>query len=197
MTEARLEVEDRLEALHRRIREDRACPLLEERVRAVQGEGPAGARVVFVGEAPGTREEALGRPLVGNAGRVFDRLLESIGLDRAGVYVTNAIKCRPPGNRAPRAAEVAHCRGFLDEALAVIEPAVVCPMGAAALKMVLGPKASITDLHGRPLERDGRWIFPLLHPAAWFYREALKAAIEDDFRRLGAFLRERGWERPD
>lgn len=145
-----------------------------------------------MGEAPGAREEALGRPLVGSAGRAFDRMLALAGLQRQAVYVTNAIKCRPPGNRSPRAAEIAHCRGFLEEELAILQPAVTCPMGAVALKVLLGPEEPVSRVHGRPLARGGRVYFPLLHPAAWFYREELQAAVEEDFRKLGDFLRAQG-----
>lgn len=182
----------RLAELHQCIRADRGCPLWDERTQAVPGEGAAHARVFFVGEAPGEKEDRTGRPLVGNAGRVFDELLAAIGLQREAVYITGAIKCRPPQNRAPRAAELNHCRGFLWEALDIVQPEVVCPMGSVALKLCVGSKGAISRLHGQPLEHDGRLYFPLYHPAAWFYREALKPVLEADFHRLGELLHRRG-----
>lgn len=184
--------EERLESLHQHIRLDTDCPLFQIRGEAVPGEGPAHARVFFLGEAPGKKELETGRPLVGNAGRAFNELLDSIGLKREDVYLTGAIKCRPPDNRTPKAPELNHCRGFLWEALEIIQPEVVCPMGTVALKLLLGNKASISRLHGQSVEHDGRLYFPLYHPAAWFYNEGLKPVMQEDFRRLGQLLLEKG-----
>lgn len=181
-----------LDAIAARIAGDPDCPFLESRTRPVPGEGPGDARVVFVGEAPGEKEDEAGRPLVGNAGRIFDRWLELAGLDRERVFITNLLKCRPPGNRAPKAGEVKHCLPYLLAQLQVIRPAMVCPMGSHAVKALLGKGASITELHGQPLERDGTTYVPLYHPAAAFYRAELKVVAEADFARLGEMLRERG-----
>lgn len=181
----------------------RRCPLAEGRVRAVPGEGPAPARVMFVGEAPGEKEDETGRPFVGNAGRVFDKLLAEAGLKREDVFVTGAVKCRPPGNRNPRAGEIEACRPYLERQLAAVRPQVVCAMGRAALRALLGreppPELSLSRAHGRAVRRDGYWLFPTYHPAAAFYRQELKQALEDDMRRLGGFLRrlDAGDESPD
>lgn len=181
-----------LESIAADISGDRECPFLQTRTHPVPGEGPQGARVVFVGEAPGEKEDEAGRPLVGNAGRVFDKWLALAGLERQLVFVTNLLKCHPPGNRAPRSAEVKHCLPYLLQQIEVIRPAVVCPMGSHAAKALLGKAASITKLHGQPQERGGVTYFPLYHPAAAFYREELKAAAEADFTGLGQLLRQRG-----
>lgn len=156
------------------------------------GEGPETARIVFVGEAPGENEDKTGRPLVGNAGRVFNKWLSLIGLSRGQVFLTGLLKCNPPGNRAPRAAEVRHCLPHLMAQLDAIRPDVVCTMGSHALKALLGKDSSLTKLHGIPQERDGVVYMPLYHPAAAFYREELKSQAEADFIALGELLHRMG-----
>lgn len=181
-----------LESIAARIAADGECPFLDTRRQPVPGEGPETARVVFVGEAPGAKEDQTGRPLVGNAGRVFDHWLSLAGLRREDVFITNLLKCHPPGNRAPRAAEVKHCLPYLMQQLSVIGPRVVCPMGSHAVKALLGREASISKLHGVPQEQNGVLYVPLYHPAAAFYREELKTQAETDFEALGDLLRQRG-----
>lgn len=183
---------DSLEVIAAAIAADPSCPFLETRTQPVPGEGPADARIAFVGEAPGKKEDETGRPLVGNAGRMFDKWLAVAGLQREQVFITNLLKCRPPGNRAPRAGEVQHCLPYLLQQLSAIKPAVVCPMGSHALKALLGSGASISELHGRPQEWEGVTYVPLYHPAAVFYKEALRAAAEADFASLGQLLAQRG-----
>lgn len=175
-----------------RIAADPKCPFIDTRTQPVPGEGPETARILFVGEAPGENEDKTGRPLVGNAGRVFNKWLSLIGLPREEVFVTGLLKCHPPGNRAPRAVEVKHCLPYLIQQLEVIRPAVVCTMGSHALKALLGREARLTTMHGIPRERNGVVYMPLYHPAAAFYREELKAQTEADFIALGERLHQMG-----
>ncbi len=139
---------------------------------------------MIVGEAPGAKEDELGRPFVGAAGRVLDGLLASIGLARGDVFITNVLKARPPGNRDPRRDEVEHHRPWLDAQLAAIEPALVVPLGRHALGRFV-PEAKIAEVHGTRIEHDGRAYFPLYHPAVALYSRKRLPELEADMAALG------------
>jgi DNA polymerase len=154
----------------------------ETATRMVPGEGNPNAAVVFVGEAPGATEDALGRPFVGRAGKLLDELLAEAGLERSDVWITNVVKARPPRNRDPRAAEIAHWMPWLQRELELIRPKLVVPLGRHALKH-FAPEAKIAEVHGRLL--DG-YLFPLYHPAAAIYNVALRDTLFADARALAA-----------
>jgi DNA polymerase len=156
--------------------------------RFVPGEGPADARVVLVSEAPGRHEDEAGRPFTGASGRILDELLGLAGLRRDEVYITNVVKARPPGNRDPRAAEIAHMAPWLDRELEALGPALVVAMGRIALH-ALAPGNRIGDVHGRMVAgRGGCSLFATYHPAAALHAHRLRGALEDDFTTLGAVL---------
>jgi uracil-DNA glycosylase family 4 len=156
----------------------------------VPGAGDADARIVLVGEAPGANEDRLGQPFVGAAGRFLDTLLVEAGLSREEVFITNVLKSRPPGNRDPRADEVAHSWPWLEAQLAVIEPELIVPLGRHALAR-FDPHARIGDVHGRPYSAGGHALFPLYHPAAALHGGKLRSVLLEDARALGAWLRSR------
>jgi DNA polymerase len=158
----------------------------ETATRMVPGEGDETAQVMLVGEAPGATEDEQGRPFVGRAGRLLDEVLAAAGLERAGVYVTNVFKARPPKNRDPKADEIAHHMAWLEAELALVRPRIVVPLGRHALAHFT--KARISDVHGRELTEGGRTLFPLYHPAAALRSTALKETLFEDARRLGATL---------
>jgi uracil-DNA glycosylase family 4 len=178
-----------LEALAEEIRAHRGCGFepCETCTNPVPGEGPAGARVMLVGEAPGAREDATGRPFVGGAGRLLDKLLGEAGLTRAEVFITNVLKARPPGNRDPRPAEVAHSRPWLERQLELVGPQVVVTLGRHALEAFVAD-AKITKVHGEPRDVEGRTVFPSYHPAAALRVQPLRETMREDFRRLGELL---------
>ena len=153
----------------------------------VPGEGNPLAEVMIVGEAPGAREDEQGRPFVGRAGKLLDELLGEAGLEREQVYITNVVKARPPGNRDPRADEVAHCMPWLETQLALIGPRLVVPLGRHALAH-FAPAAKIAEVHGKPVIERGRALFPMYHPAAALYNQKLRATLLEDARALGAAL---------
>jgi uracil-DNA glycosylase family 4 len=155
----------------------------------VPGAGNATAEVVIVGEAPGAAEDASGLPFVGNAGKLLDRLLEEAGLVRADVFVTNVVKARPPGNRDPRPDEVAHHWPWLQAQLDVLRPRLIVPLGRHALGRFAPKGDRISEAHGRVLERDGRRLFPLYHPAAALHNPGLRETLSADARALGEALR--------
>ena len=164
------------------------CRLCETRRKAVPGEGSWSAKVMFVGEAPGEQEDNQGRPFVGAAGKLLTELLQSVGLRREEVFITNTVKCRPPNNRPPRKDELAACRGYLDRQLKLIRPRAVCPLGNSAIRALLNSSESVTELHGIPLEKEGVTYFPMYHPAAALYTFTLRKVMEEDFKKLKTLL---------
>ena len=164
------------------------CRLCETRRNAVPGEGLESSRVIFVGEAPGEQEDVQGRPFVGAAGKLLTELLASIGLRREDVYITNIVKCRPPGNRPPRKDEATACRPYLNRQVSLITPRVICPMGNSAIHSLMGSDSSVTDLHGMPFEIGLVTFFPMYHPAAALYTFQLRKVMEEDFKKLRGLL---------
>lgn len=184
------ERERRLAAVAEEARRCYLCPLGESRRLAVPGEGPADAPLVLVGEAPGEKEDETGRPYVGNAGRLLNHLLGEAGLDRGRIFITGAVKCRPPGNRTPRASEIEVCaQHYLHPQIEIIRPRIVCLQGTAAVRAVLGPGVRLAQVRGRPLEQEGYTVFVTHHPAAVFYREELKKTLEQDMAALAHLVR--------
>jgi DNA polymerase len=193
--------EKRMEALAKRVAECTGCPLYSPRRRVVVGEGNLDALIMFIGEAPGYYEDLQGRPFVGAAGKVLDRLLEEIGIERKGVYITNLVKRRPPGNRAPRKEEIEACSPFLDEQLDIIRPKVIVPLGRFSTEYLMekfGLKpAPISVIHGRPYDASAPYgpvlIFPLYHPAVVLYKNEMEKELFEDARRLKEVLSKRGY----
>lgn len=175
--------------LHQEIADCPRCILARTRTRTVPGVGPASAEVMFIGEAPGQREDELGEPFVGAAGRFLDELLAAAGLSRAQVFIANVVKCRPPGNRDPQPEEIAACRPFLDRQIEIIDPLVIVTLGRFSMQRWFAG-VTIGRVHGEAKRAGGRLIVPMYHPAAALHRGNLRAVIEADFARLPALLDE-------
>jgi DNA polymerase len=142
------------------------CALASTRTNVVFGSGDPDARVMFVGEGPGQREDEQGLPFVGRSGQLLEQLLEEINLTRQAVYIANVVKCRPPGNRDPRPDEIDACKGYLRSQLELIDPAVVVTLGNFASKLLLRTETGITKLRGTAYVWWGRFLVPTFHPAA-------------------------------
>ena len=155
----------RLERLARAVARCTRCPLYQTRTRPVISDGSPTARLVFVGEAPGREEDRQGIPFVGAAGQLLTKMIEAIGLRRQDVYICNVLKDRPPENRTPLPEEIEACRPFLDEQLAIVQPKVICVLGAVAAKTLLGPHVSITKVRGIVQDYRGTPLVPTFHPA--------------------------------
>lgn len=179
---------DELLELHGRVRDCTVCPLHKTRRQAVPGYGPVTARIMAVGEAPGETEDREGKPFVGAAGQLLTRLLESVGLDRRDIYITNIIKCRPPGNRDPEQAEVEACSHFLDEQIEMLQPDIILILGRHALARLLPGAGTISRLHGQRVRRDSRVYVPLYHPAAALYTASLFETLEADMKKVRGYL---------
>jgi uracil-DNA glycosylase family 4 len=166
----------------------RRCGLAATRTLAVPGEGPLGARLMFVGEGPGEQEDQSGRPFVGPAGQLLNQLLLRAGLRRPDVFITNIVKCRPPRNRDPQLDEVAACRPYLDAQIALLMPRIICLLGKPATHTLLAPGLAMNQVHGVPHEVEGIIYVPLYHPAAALHQPSLETVLVQDMERLRNFL---------
>ena len=157
----------------------RRCSLGTSRLNVVVSRGNPRARLMVIGEGPGAQEDEQGQPFVGRSGQLLDRMLESVGIDsNRDAYVCNIVKCRPPENRKPTALEMAACRPWLEQQIALVDPPVILLAGATAVEGMLGIKGGITKLRGQWRRGEGgslegRWLMPILHPS-YLLRNASK-----------------------
>ncbi|MBO0888864.1 uracil-DNA glycosylase [Candidatus Bathyarchaeota archaeon] len=180
-------IDDRSEELavvHSEINSCTKCDLHKGRKKAVPGEGPIDSKIMFIGEGPGQNEDEQGKPFVGAAGKLLTELLESIGLARPQVFITNIVKCRPPNNRAPRKNEIETCNPYLEDQIRLINPRIICLLGTPAITTMLGQQFSASKDHGKSTARGTLTILPMYHPAAALYDATLKEVLASDFRIL-------------
>jgi DNA polymerase len=144
---------------------------------------------MLIGEAPGKNEDKQGKPFVGSAGKILNSLLEKGNVDRSMVYITNVVKCRPPGNRVPKRDEIEACSIYLRKQLEVIAPKIIVLLGKTAAESYLGRKVSMEKEHGKPFEHDGRTVIITYHPASVIYNRKLWDSIEEDFKSVSNVLR--------
>ena len=178
------------EALRERCLQCRACALCETRTHVVFGVGDPQAELLFVGEAPGEREDALGEPFVGRAGQLLDDMLAMIGLDRSRIYITNSIKCRPPQNRDPLNTEKDACAGFLQRQLELMQPKIIVCLGRISAMEMIKPDFKITQEHGKFFEKNGVLMTAIYHPAALLRDTDKKPDTFVDLKRLQAKIRQ-------
>ena len=171
------------------VRECTKCRLHHTRTLAVPGVGEGVSGIMFVGEAPGRSEDLRGRPFVGQAGRILNQALEEAGIARESVYITNVVKCRPPGNRVPKEDERQACRDHLEREIQAINPHIICIMGNTAYGSMLGG-SDITHNRGRLIKKDGRLYYTTIHPAAAIYNRELGGVLGRDIRRLLGLVRD-------
>ncbi len=169
----------------------KACPLCEQRKQAVLGVGDLNPDWLFVGEGPGAEEDVKGEPFVGQAGKLLDNMLAALDLARGNkVYIGNAVKCRPPGNRTPEAAEMAACRPYLERQIALLRPKVIVLLGKAAVHAVLHDDKSLASLRGRRFEYQGIPVVVTYHPAYLLRNLPEKAKAWEDLLFARRCLRE-------
>ena len=176
-----------LDEIARLVKNCTDCPLSRGRTNAVPGEGNPQASIMFIGEGPGFQEDQQGRPFVGPAGKLLDGLLASIGTNRQEVFIANMVKCRPPDNRDPAPAELAACTKYLDRQIELINPKLIVTLGRFAFGRYF-PGEGITNARGKLREKDGRKVFPVLHPAAVLRREELRPTMIEDFKEIARIL---------
>ena len=157
------------------------------RNKAVPGEGSLKSKIMFVGEAPGAREDEQGLPFVGAAGNVLSEMLHLVGLNREQVYIANIVKCRPPNNRDPSADEIGQCWKYLDEQIDLIDPQLIVTLGRHSFSNFF-PGELISQARGRPREWKDRIVFPVYHPAATLHNPKLKPVLQEDFLKIKAII---------
>lgn len=175
-----------LEDLREAVLECRRCDLRSGCRGVVFGEGDPRANLMLVGEGPGAVEDELGRPFVGPAGKLLDKILEAAGFARREVYIANIVKCRPPGNRLPTPEEAARCLPNLKAQIRVIAPRLIVCLGALSTQIMVDAKARITSARGTWYERKGLRIMPTFHPAALLRDPSKKRAVWEDFKKVRA-----------
>ncbi len=178
-----------LDALAQEITENNVCPeLVKSATQLVMGDGNAQADIVLVGEAPGAKEDVIGKPFIGAAGKLLNLLLESIKLERDDVYITNIVKYRPPANRDPKPAEIAAFLPYLQRQLQIIKPVLVILLGRHAMNVFL-PELKIGQAHGHVVRQDAVTYLPLYHPAAALYNGGLRSQLFEDFAAIPGLLK--------
>jgi uracil-DNA glycosylase len=183
---------EQLKTLYEQTRNCRLCPLSETRTTVVFGAGNANAELMFVGEAPGKNEDEQGVPFVGQAGKLLEKLLAEIQLDRKDIFIANVIKCRPPGNRDPYPHEIDTCQDYLWRQIGLIEPTMICTLGNFSTKLLRGDPTGISKLHGQVEDRvigpRAVRLYPLYHPAAALYTPSTLEMLRADFQRIPGLL---------
>ena len=164
------------------------CQLHHSRSKGVPGEGPPDAEIMFIGEGPGFHENMQGRPFVGAAGDFLVELLSDIGLKREQVFITNVVKCRPPGNRDPQPEELEACAPYLERQLQLINPKVIVTLGRFSMAKFM-PNAKISEIHGQPILVKGMLVVPFYHPAAALHRPSLRSVVQEDFATLPELIK--------
>ncbi|QQS61768.1 MAG: uracil-DNA glycosylase [Candidatus Moraniibacteriota bacterium] len=182
------------EKLEGRIVKCYKCSLATTAKRKVPGSGNKKAHILFVGEAPGKKEDETGEPFVGTSGKILNELLDSISISRSEIFIANIVKCRPPKNRDPSPSEIILCKPWLLKQISLIQPKVIVTLGRHSLKIFLGNDKNISECHGKnhtisfSKEIKAITIIPLYHPAATIYNKKLKKVLFEDFQKLREFL---------
>ena len=168
------------------------CALAKRRKKIVFGEGDPSATLLFIGEGPGGEEDKIGRPFVGRSGKLLDRLIFALGLERHEVYITNVVKCNPPGNRDPEQVEVAACSAILDRQIELIKPSIIVTLGKPAANRLLQTAKSMGSMRGRWTRHRGIPVLPLYHPAYLLRTPIKKRETWNDLKAIRAKLKEIG-----
>ncbi len=177
-----------LEKIALRVSACKQCPLHEARTHTVPGEGCVQPDIMFIGEGPGADEDRQGRPFVGRAGKLLDKIIAAMGYERADVFIGNIVKCRPPNNRPPMPDEMEACMPYLIEQIDTLKPKVIVALGATAVKGLLDVKTGITKLRGVWKEFNGTPLMPTLHPAYLLRNPAAKRDVWEDMKKVLHFL---------
>lgn len=178
-------------SLEKEVRTCRKCPLAQTRIHAVPGEGNLHAELMFVGEAPGRDEDIQGKPFVGKAGKLLTKIIQAMAFERNDVYITNVVKCRPPGNRNPQGVEIECCKGYLLAQIEMIKPKVIVTLGKVAADFFISSPLGMTALRGDFYDFGQIKVMPTFHPSYLIRNEGnrkLKRMVWEDMKKVMAFL---------
>ncbi len=179
-----------LTAIEHAVHDCTACPLSAGRLTAVPGDGDPTSDILFIGEGPGQKEDQTGHPFVGAAGKFLDEMLAGIGKQRADVFVTNVVKCRPPNNRDPEPNEISTCTElFLWKQIELIGSKLIVTLGRYSMGLFFPAEFKISQIHGQPKRVKGRVILPLYHPAAALYNGGMRQTLMYDFKKIPLVLK--------
>ncbi len=182
--QVKMELKEKImEKLNQEIQKCTKCDLYQNRTQAVLGEGNLNAKLMFVGEAPGGDEDKQGRPFVGRAGKLLTKLIEATGHKREEFYITNVCKCRPPNNRTPAPWEMEACFPYLKTQIEVINPKVLCLLGATAARAFLGRNVAITKERGSVINWEGRLLYLTFHPAYVLRNPSSEITLFEDIKK--------------
>jgi DNA polymerase len=177
----------KLERLKKEILICKKCPLYKKRIQPVIGQGSLRSKIMFIGEAPGAKEDETGIPFCGRSGKFLDDLLKSVKIDRKKVYICNIVKCRPSKNRDPKEKEIRACKKYLERQIENISPKVICPLGRHSMKFVMDnfqiPFEPISKAHGKVF-KGKKTVIPFYHPAVAIYNSNMKKVLKKDFKIL-------------
>jgi uracil-DNA glycosylase len=185
-----MKAQEALDTLAAQISVCTKCDLYKGRTKAVPGEGPTHAEIMFIGEGPGASEDKQGRPFVGASGKFLDELLAQAGVTRADVWITNVVKCRPPGNRDPEMVEIETCTtNYLDQQIKIVNPSIIVTLGRHSMSRFI-PNTKITQIHGQMQKIGKRFVIPMFHPAAALHQQRFRPMLLEDFAKLPRLLEE-------
>ena len=183
---------EQLKALHAKWLRECQCKLRKTAIQGVLGDGNANTQIVFIGEAPGAKEDKEGRPFIGSSGKFLAEMLESIKMKREDIYITNIVKYRPPENRDPSPTEIEDCAQWLEDEIKLIDPTLIVFLGRYSMNHFF-PKEKISEAHGVLLSGNHfgklRNFLPLYHPAAALYNGSLREVLKKDFKKIPKFLK--------
>ena len=180
-----------MEELKQEVLSCKKCELHNTRHNVIFGEGNPGAKILIIGEAPGHDEDMIGRPFVGKSGQLLDKILAACGFTREQhVYISNIVKCRPPGNRVPTDQEAKTCIPYLMKQIELIDPLILLPLGASALRVFFGKEYRITQVRGNWLNWYNKLVMPVYHPAALLRNPNLKRDTWEDYKKVVRKYRE-------
>ena len=176
---------DAIDNIKESIKNCKKCGLHKIRNNPVIGEGALNTSIMFIGEAPGKNEDDSGKPFIGRAGKILQKMLLSINLNREDIYITNIIKCRPPKNRDPSKSEISLCSSYIEKQIKLINPKLIVPLGRIAISYIFEkfdiPFEKINSIHGKVFAKEDYKIIPIYHPAAIIYNNKLYDKLQNDF----------------
>ncbi|MGC9064418.1 MAG: uracil-DNA glycosylase [bacterium] len=178
-----------LEELRSEVEDCTKCSLYKTRTKVVFGVGDTKAQLMMVGEAPGYYEDKKGEPFDGAAGKLLDEILESIGLKRDGIYISNVLKCRPPNNREPSPEEIVMCSPYLMEQISIISPKIIVTLGNHSTHLLAEIDLGMTKIHGQVFDKGSYLVLPTFHPAACLYHPEWLKLLREDFLKISKLLR--------